>query len=89
MRAIQSAAIAAHSIWPYNARVFREKRMPVRRSWISVRRFCRRILRQDDPPERIARGVSAGLFAGAIPLPGVQIPISLFLAWVVRGNAVV
>jgi cardiolipin synthase len=63
--------------------------MPIRRTWINVRRFLRRILRQDDPPERIARGVSAGLFAGAIPLPGVQIPVSFFLAWLVRGNAAV
>ena len=29
------------------------------------------------------------LFAGAIPLPGVQIPISLFFAWLMRGNVAV
>lgn len=63
--------------------------MPIRRGRIQLRRFVRRILRQDDPPERIARGVSAGLFAGAVPLPGVQIPFSLLLAWLVRGNAAV
>lgn len=63
--------------------------MPVRRSRVKLRRFFRKILRQDDPPERIARGVSAGLFAGAVPLPGVQIPLSLFLSWIVRGNVAV
>lgn len=54
-----------------------------------MRRIARRILHQDDPPSRIARGVSAGFFAAAFPLPGLQIPLSLLLAFAVRGNRVV
>jgi len=63
--------------------------MPIRRVWIAIRRFVRKIVRQNDPPERIARGVSAGFFAAAFPIPGVQIPLSLFFSWLVRGNAAV
>ena len=63
--------------------------MPLRRARVNLRRVLRRILRQDDPPERIARGVAAGCFATAFPLPGLQIPLSLACAWLVRGNAAV
>jgi cardiolipin synthase len=63
--------------------------MPFRRARVNLRRLLRRILRQDDPPERLARGVAAGFFAAAFPLPGLQIPLSLACAWLVRGNAAV
>ena len=63
--------------------------MPIRRARINLRRLLRRVFRQDDPPERIARGVAAGFFAAAFPLPGFQIPLSLLMAFLARGNAAV
>jgi uncharacterized protein (DUF2062 family) len=63
--------------------------MPISRARVNLRRILRKIVRQDDPPERIARGVAAGFFAAAFPRPGLQIPLSLACAWLVRGNAVV
>ena len=35
---------------------------------------------------RIARGVAAGFFAAACPVPGLHVGIGLIAAWVVRGN---
>lgn len=49
-------------------------------------RGLRRALGLHNHAARIARGVSAGCLAGAVPLPVVQIPLSVFLAWVARGN---
>jgi len=47
------------------------------------------LLDRDDPPERVARGLAAGSFAAAFPLPGLQVVLSLFFAWAVRGNKAV
>jgi len=54
-----------------------------------TRVILRKIFRQDDSPARIARGIAAGFFATALPLPGLQIPLSLLFAWIARGNKVV
>src|SRR4051794_38545586 len=59
------------------------------RSRIKFRRFVRKFLNRGDPPERIARGIAAGFFAAAFPLPGFQIFLSVACAWIVRGNAAV
>ncbi|MCY3021724.1 MAG: DUF2062 domain-containing protein [Planctomycetota bacterium] len=56
---------------------------------IRLRRILRKILGTGDPPERVARGLAAGFFATAFPLPGFQIPLSVLFAWIVRGNKVV
>ncbi len=56
------------------------------KSSIRLRLLARRVLRHEGSPERAARGLAAGFFAAAIPLPGFQIPLSLLLAWVVRGH---
>jgi len=59
------------------------------RSRIRIRRVVRKLVNRDDPPERIARGIAAGFFAAAVPLPGLQIMLSFLLAWAVRGNKAV
>jgi len=51
-----------------------------------LRRAFRRLLGTGDPPERVARGLAAGILAAAFPLPGLQVPLSLLFAWLVRGN---
>ncbi|MFH0938027.1 MAG: DUF2062 domain-containing protein [Planctomycetota bacterium] len=60
-----------------------------RYSSIRLRRFARRMISSDPSPERTARGIAAGFFAAAFPLPGLQIPLSLFVAWLARGNKIV
>jgi cardiolipin synthase len=60
-----------------------------RRLRVRTRRIVRRILRQRDSAARVARGVAGGFFAAAFPLPGLQIPLSLLAAWILRGNKVV
>jgi len=61
----------------------------IHKSSIRIRRAFRQVFRHRDPPQRVARGIAAGFFAAAIPLPGFQIPLSLIAAWVVRGNKTV
>jgi cardiolipin synthase len=56
---------------------------------IRLRRIARKVLHTGDPPERVARGLAAGVMGAAFPLPGLQIPISLLFAWIARGNKAV
>ncbi|HYF50273.1 MAG TPA: DUF2062 domain-containing protein [Planctomycetota bacterium] len=56
------------------------------RQSIRLRRLARRVLATGSEPERAARGLAAGCFAAAFPLPGLQIPFSVFLAWLIGGN---
>lgn len=58
----------------------------IHRNTIRVRRFARKALSKSGTPEQAARGLAAGFFAAAFPLPGLQIPIALLVAWAVRGN---
>lgn len=52
-----------------------------------VLRFIKtRILHIDDSPERIARGIAVGLFAGWLPLMGLHIVLGLLFAAVMRAN---
>jgi cardiolipin synthase len=53
--------------------------------WARVRYALRRELGYRSPASRIARGMSAGFFAVAVPLPVAQLPLSILLAWFVRG----
>ncbi|MGD0091165.1 MAG: DUF2062 domain-containing protein [Planctomycetota bacterium] len=50
------------------------------------RRIWRKLLGTGDPPERVARGLAAGIFAAAFPLPGIHVPLCLVFAWLVRAN---
>lgn len=45
-----------------------------------------RILRIDDPPERIARGAAIGVAMGVLPTFGLGIILSLAVAFVLRAN---
>lgn len=61
----------------------------IKRLRIFAKRFFRKIFNREEPPEHLARGLSAGFFAAALPIPGAQIPLSIFFAWLVRGNKAV
>jgi cardiolipin synthase len=54
--------------------------------WRRTRVTGRRILSRKEPAARIARGVAAGFFAVACPVPGVHVGVGLIAAWIVRGN---
>jgi cardiolipin synthase len=60
--------------------------MASRQLWRRTRVAGRRILSRKEPAARIARGVAAGFFAAACPVPGVHIGVGLITAWIVRGN---
>lgn len=45
-----------------------------------------RILRIDDPPERIARGAAIGVAMGVLPTFGLGIILSLAVAFILRAN---
>lgn len=45
-----------------------------------------KILRIDDPPERIARGAAIGVFMGVFPTFGLGIVFSLAAAFILRAN---
>ncbi len=51
-----------------------------------LRRLLLRVFGRRDSAVRIARGMAAGFFAAAFPLPGLQIPLSVLFAWIARGN---
>jgi len=60
--------------------------MASRQLWRRTRVAGRRILSRREPAARIARGVAAGFFAAACPVPGVHVGMGLIAAWIVRGN---
>ncbi len=45
-----------------------------------------KILRIDDPPEKIARGAAIGVMMGILPTFGLGIVLSLILAFILRAN---
>jgi uncharacterized protein (DUF2062 family) len=49
-------------------------------------RFVNKILEAGDPPTRIARGVGVGSFVAVTPTVGFQIPLTLLVATLLRGN---
>ena len=60
--------------------------MASRQLWRRTRVAGRRVLSRKEPAARIARGVAAGFFAAACPVPGVHVGMGLLAAWIVRGN---
>lgn len=52
-----------------------------------VLRFVKfRILHVDDSPQRMARGVAAGIFAAFLPLLGLHLPLAFLFALMLRAN---
>lgn len=62
------------------------KRLDTRYWRRKLRYFYVRFLRMQSSPEALARGVAAGVFAGAFPLLGFQTLIGIMIAALVRGN---
>jgi uncharacterized protein (DUF2062 family) len=52
-------------------------------------RFVARILETQDSPKRVARGAALGSFIAVTPTVGVQIPLTLLTATVLRGNRLI
>ena len=66
--------VVADFIWP-------------RRGWARAFSYVKhRLNRLPDPPDRVARGISAGVFTTFTPFYGLHFFIAVFLALVVRGN---
>ncbi|MEZ6135644.1 MAG: DUF2062 domain-containing protein [Pirellulaceae bacterium] len=58
--------------------------------WKQAKDFCvYKILHADDPPHRLALGIAIGMFVTFLPLIGVQMVLSVFLAWLLRANKLV
>lgn len=58
-----------------------------RGGWGRAAQYVRhRLRRLPDSPERIARGIMAGVFTTFTPLYGLHFLISALLAWAMRGN---
>ncbi|MEM8502008.1 MAG: DUF2062 domain-containing protein [Cyanobacteria bacterium P01_D01_bin.1] len=53
-----------------------------------LRYFYIRFLRMQGSPQAIARGIAAGVFAGAFPLLGFQTIIGVAIAAITRGNKI-
>lgn len=51
--------------------------------------FYWRLIRLQESPERLARGLACGVFAGLFPIFGIQIIIGILLAFIVRGNKII
>jgi uncharacterized protein (DUF2062 family) len=64
------------ALWP---------RRSVRRS---AKYFAKRVLRLRASPHAIAAGVSAGVFASFLPIPGFHFLIAALFAWLIAGNVV-
>lgn len=62
----------------------------LRHYWRITRDFCvYKVLHADDPPHRLALGIAIGIFVTFLPLIGIQMVVSVFLAWLCRANKVV
>ncbi|MBN9887664.1 DUF2062 domain-containing protein [Salipiger abyssi] len=60
-----------------------------RGGWGRAARYVQhRLHRLPDPPERIARGIFAGVFTTFTPFYGLHFVIAGTLAWILRGNIV-
>ncbi|NEP02070.1 MAG: DUF2062 domain-containing protein [Symploca sp. SIO2E9] len=61
-----------------------------RHSWLRGLKYLYwRLVRLQGSPERLARGLACGVFAGLFPLFGIQIIIGVLLAFIVRGNKII
>jgi len=47
------------------------------------------VLHADDPPHRLALGAAIGVFVAFTPTVGLQMMITVFLAWLLRANKVI
>jgi len=57
--------------------------------WLRILRYWYvRILRLQDSPEAIARGIACGVFAGSFPFFGFQTLVGIALAILLRGNKI-
>lgn len=57
--------------------------------WLRMLRYCYfRIVRLQDSPRAIARGIACGVFAGSFPFFGLQIIIGVALAFFLRANKI-
>ncbi len=55
-----------------------------------VRRYVlHNVLHADDPPHRLAMGVGIAMFVTFTPTVGVQMPLTVFFSWLLRGNKLV
>jgi uncharacterized protein (DUF2062 family) len=63
-----------------------DKKHPFVRFKRKARLTYLRILRIDDPPERIARGAAIGVAMGVLPTFGLGIILSLAIAFVLKAN---
>ena len=72
--------------------VFKPRRQS-RPSQLNWTRYCRyyylRLIRQRGSAAAIARGLSAGIFAGLFPLFGLQTIIGIGIATICRGNKII
>ncbi len=58
--------------------------------WKRIRDFCVfKVLHADDPPHRLALGIAIGSFVTLLPLIGIQMVLSVALAWLLRANKLV
>ena len=48
-----------------------------------------KILHADDPPHHLALGIAIGMFVTFLPLIGIQMAVSFFLAWILGANKLV
>ncbi len=61
-----------------------------RHYWKLAKDFCvLKVLHADDPPHRLALGIAVGIFVTMLPLIGIQMALSVFLAWLLRANKLV
>ncbi len=62
----------------------------VKQYWKVAKDFCvYKVLHADDPPHRLALGIAVGMFVTLTPLIGIQMMLSVFLAWLLRANKLV
>jgi len=62
--------------------------MIVRRIRVWLKRQKRRLVRKRHSASEMARGVAAGVFALLVPVPLLQAPLALLIAWYARGSKV-
>ncbi|MFZ5964111.1 DUF2062 domain-containing protein [Thalassococcus sp. BH17M4-6] len=66
--------IVLHALWP-------------RGGWVRAAQYVKhRLRRLPDPPEKIARGIFAGVFTTFTPFYGLHFIVAGLLAWIMRGN---
>lgn len=55
-----------------------------------TRYYCvHKVLHADDPPHKLALGIAIGVFVAFLPLIGIQMALSLALAWMCGANKAV